>query len=104
MFEINHICWYLPKVTPNLTKLAELESSFASGLNTKLSWESSKVYKPHVKESTDVDVDWRCTTTQQRPSHIFIVFQKASRKNNQYNTNINDCLKKYVISLCIEMR
>ncbi len=87
-FLINYISWYLPKVTPNLTKLAELESSLASGLYTQLFWESCKVYKSDVKEPTDVDVDWRVKSTQHRPSHIFIVFQKASRKNNQYNTNM----------------
>jgi len=60
----------------------------ASGLNTQLFWESFKFYKSDVKKSTDVDIDWRVTTTQHRPSHIFVVFQKASKKNNQYNTNM----------------
>ncbi len=85
-FEISHISWFVPIVTPALKSLAKLESQLASLASSSLCWESYNVYMTDVR--TDSKSTIRITNTNHKPSHVYIVFQKSIRDENQFETNM----------------
>jgi len=85
-FEISHLSWFVPVVTPSLTTLAKLETYLASGATNSLYWESYNVYRTDIRN--DKNVQLRITSTQHKPSHIYVVFQYISRTENQLETNM----------------
>jgi hypothetical protein len=85
-FEISHLSWFVPIVTPSLTTMAKIETYLASGSINSLYWESYNVYRTDIRD--DKNVQLRITSTQHKPSHIFVVFQKTSRTENQLETNM----------------
>jgi hypothetical protein len=85
-FEISHLSWFVPIVTPSLTTMAKLETYLATGAINSLFWESYNVYRTDIRD--DKNVQLRITSTQHKPSHIFVVFQKKSRTENQAETNM----------------
>ena len=85
-FEITHLSWFVPVVIPSLTMLARLETSLASGASSLLYWESYNVYRTDIRN--DKNAQLRITSTQHKPSHIYVVFQKTKRTENQNETNM----------------
>jgi hypothetical protein len=85
-FEILHLSWFVPIVTPSLTTMAKIETYLASGESSSLYWESYNVYRTDIRD--DKNVQLRITSTQHKPSHIYVVFQKTSRTENQGQTNM----------------
>ncbi len=84
-FEISHLSLFVPIVTPSLTTMAKLETYLASGATNSLYCESYNVYRTDIWD--DKNVQLRITSTQHKPSHIFVVFQKTTRNENQGETN-----------------
>ena len=85
-FEISHLSWFVPIITPSLTIMAKLETYLASSAINSLYWESYNVYRTDIRD--DKNVQLRITSTQHKPSHIYVVFQKISRTENQSETNM----------------
>jgi hypothetical protein len=85
-FEISHLSWFVPIVTPSLTTMAKIETYLASGSINSLYWESYNAYRTDIRD--DKNVQLRITSTQHKPSHIFVVFQKTSRTEKQGETNM----------------
>jgi hypothetical protein len=65
--------------------MAKLETYLASGATNSLYCESYNVYRTDIWD--DKNVQLRITSTQHKPSHIFVVFQKTTRNENQGETN-----------------
>ena len=85
-FEISHLSWFVPVVTPSVMTLAKLEAYLATGATSSLFWESYNVYRTDIRN--DKNAQLRITNTQHKPSHIYVVFQKAKRTENQSETNM----------------
>jgi hypothetical protein len=85
-FEISHLSWFVPIVTPSLTTMVKLETYLASGATNSLYWESYNVYRTDIRD--DKNAQLRITSTQHKPSHIYVVFQKTTRTENQGGTNM----------------
>jgi hypothetical protein len=67
-FEILHLSWFIPIVTPSLTKMAKLETYLASGATISLYWESYNVYRTDIRDYENLEL--RITSTQHKTSHI----------------------------------
>ena len=85
-FEITHLSWFVPVVTPSVTTLAKLETYLATGASNSLFWESYNVYRTDIRN--DKSAQLRITSTQHKPSHIYVVFQTTKRTENQSETNM----------------
>lgn len=85
-FQISHLSWFVPVVTPSLITLAKLETYLASGATNSLYWESYNVYRSDIR--ADKNSQLRITSTQHKPSHIYVVFQKVSRIASQKANNL----------------
>ena len=85
-FEITHLSWFVPILKPSLATEARLETYLASGASSLLYWESYNVYRTDIRN--DKSVQLRITSTQHKPSHIYVVFQKVKRTENQSETNM----------------
>ena len=84
-FELSYLSWWIPKIRP-LKIIAILEKKISEENTINLMWEGARVYRSGIR--TDRYGDWSVATIQHKPSHIYIVFQKADKLRDQTQTNM----------------
>ncbi len=85
-FSITRLALWMPRVVPSLAKMMELESLLAT-FTKKIHFQQNRIYQTAIPNSTDYT--WRVTTTpsEQLPRHLFVVFQRQARRNDQEMNN-----------------
>ena len=83
---ISHLSWWVPIVTPSSDTLVKLETYLASEATTTLFWEAMTVYRSDIRKDKNASI--RVGTTIHKPNHVYIVFSKKERWENQGKTNM----------------
>lgn len=87
-FELSTLSWKLPKVIPSLATMSQLETALANKSTSTLMWEANTIHRSAVMTANDQQVDWQVTTSTHKPTHIYLMFQKASREGNMKGNNM----------------
>ena len=85
--EINHLTWVIPIVTPSLFTLSKNETYLASSFSNSLARESYNIYRSDRRDDKKSEI--RITSTQHKPTHVYVVFQKST---NIFNKAMFSCI------------
>ena len=80
---------WIPTVKPDLRSQQRLENAVSQGFVQKMNWRAINCYKsPNFAMN---NINWRITTSLQKPVGIYLAFQKTVRvqRNDAGNANVN---------------